>query len=329
MHVTLLAPAALLLALGIVPALAACARGERRASRARSLLGLHRPGRGRSAAAIAALSVAVGLVALAASRPVVRETHARYLRTDTEAIFALDISRSMLAAPSPAGPTRLVRAKQAALALRSAIPDVPAGVASFTDRTLPNLFPTSDETVFTATVDRSVGIERPPPGGSALTVTTLDALATIAQDAYFTPGRRRRLLVILTDAESRDFDAALLRKTLGQAPGLRTVLVRIGSSRERVFGPGGLPEADYHPENTAQTVRRFVEATGARAFGDGELGQAAAAVRDDVGRGASVRFGTTSTTTNVGPYLLLAALAPLGFLLGRRNLLWSGAPRRG
>ena len=319
---TLLAPAGLLLALGVVPALAALALAGRRASRTRSLLGLHPPGPLWRAVAIVALCAAAALLALAASRPVVRETQTRFVRTDAEAIFALDISRSMLAAASPAGPTRLVRAKAAARALRAAIPDVPAGVASFTDRVLPNLFPSSDEGVFAATVDRSVGIERPPPGGSALTVTTFDALATLAKGEYFTPGRRRRLLVVLTDAESRGFDPSLLRSTLGRVTGLRTVLVRLGSSRERVFGREGLPEADYRPEETAQTVKSFVQATGARAFDEGQLGGAAAAVRADVGRGPRVRIGTASSTTYLAEYFVLAALAPLGLVLWRRNLLY-------
>lgn len=321
MHVTLLSPAGLLLVLGAVPALAALTYAERRAGRARILLGLRPPGRFWRVAAAVALSLAAVLLGVAASRPVVRETQTRYVRTDAEAIFALDISRSMLAAASPAGPTRLARAKAAAESLRAAIPDVPAGVASFTDRPLPNLFPTADEAVFAATVGRSVGIERPPPGGSALTVTTFDALTALGGDEYFTPGRRRRLLVILTDAESADFDASRLRATLGRAPGLRTVLVRIGSSRERVFGREGLPEADFRPQPTAQAVKSFVQATGARAFDESRLGRAAAAVREDVGRGPSVRIGTVSSSTDLAPFLVLAAFAPLGLVLRLRNVL--------
>jgi hypothetical protein len=319
--VTLLAPAGLLLALGVVPALAALTLSERRASRTRARLGLRPPRPLWRAAAIAALGLAAVLLALAASRPVVRETQTRYVRTDAQAIFALDISRSMLAASSPAGPSRLARAKIAAKTLRAAIPDVPAGVASFTDRALPNLFPTSDTGVFTATVDRSVGIERPPPGGSALTVTTFDALATLARGEYFTPGRRRRVLIVLSDGESRDFDASLLRATLGRRTGLRTVLVRIGSPQERVFGREGLPEADYRPEDTSRVVGQFRRATGGRAFGETEIGQAAAGVREDVGRGPRMRIGTATSTSYLAQYFVLAALAPLGLLLRLRNMV--------
>jgi hypothetical protein len=198
---------------------------------------------------------------------------------------------------------------------------VPSGVASFTDRLLPNLFPTSDPGAFVATVDRAVGIERPPPGGSALTVTTFDALDAVTKDAYFTPGRRRLLLVVLTDAESKDFDAARLKATLGAQKSIRTVLVRIGSAREHVYGREGLPEADYHPEDTAPTISRFKHATGARAFGEGSLDAAAAALRAEAGTGRRVRLGNESDSTEVSPYLVLAAFFPLGLLIFRRNVL--------
>jgi len=320
MHLTLLAPAGLLLALGAVPVLAALALGEHRSKRIRLLLGLRAPGRKGRLAAVVAICLLAGLLGAAAARPVVDETHARYLRTDAEAIVALDVARSMLASASPTTPSRIARARRIAKELRAAIPDVPTGVASFTDRMLPNLLPTSDAGVFAATVDRSVGIERPPPGGDALTVTTFGAVAAPVRDGYFTPGRRRRVLVILTDAESRDFDAARL-SALRDAPGLETVLVRIGSDREHVYGADGLPEADFRPDPTAQIVKRFVEATGARAFGEGDLAGAESAVREDAGRGARVRAGSESTSTDVAPYLVLVAFLPLGLILRLRNML--------
>jgi hypothetical protein len=321
MHLTLLTPAGLLIALGAIPVLAALALGERRSGHVRSALGLRAPGRRGRLAGVGAICLVAALLAIAASRPVVDESHARYLRTDAEAIVALDVSRSMLAAASTTAPTRLARAKRLAVALRASIPDVPTGVASFTDRVLPNLLPTSDTAVFDATVDRSVGIERPPPGGEALTVTTFDALAAPSRDGYFSPGRRRRVLVILTDGESRDFDVGLLRSSLHDASGLKTVLIRVGSTRERVFGAEGLPEADYRPASVDQTIHRFLEATGARAFGEGDLAAAETAVRQDAGRGERVRVGSETTSTDVAAYLVLAAFLPLGLLIRLRNLL--------
>src|SRR5437899_11014083 len=102
---TLLAPLGLLLGLGALPPLAALVLGERRAGRVRFALGLGAPGPGRRLAAATAVCLAGALVAIAAARPVTKDTQARYVRTDAEAIFAIDISRSMLASASPAAPT--------------------------------------------------------------------------------------------------------------------------------------------------------------------------------------------------------------------------------
>src|SRR5438045_1966958 len=110
---SLLSPIGLLLAVGIVPGLIVLAVAERRAGRVRTLLGLPPPGRAWIPASATAVCVAGLLLGLAAARPVVRESRSLYLRTDAEAIFAIDISRSMLAAPSPTAPDRLVRAKRA------------------------------------------------------------------------------------------------------------------------------------------------------------------------------------------------------------------------
>src|SRR5204863_9463200 len=92
------------------------------------------------------------------------------------------------------------------------------------------------------------------------------------------------------------------------------------SRRERVFGSEGLPEADYRPEPTTLAVERFVDATGGRAFGEDDLAAAAARLRADAGRGSRVRLGTETDSTEVAPYLVLAAFVPLGLLIFRRNV---------
>jgi len=99
------------------------------------------------------------------------------------------------------------------------------------------------------------------------------------------------------------------------------VLVRFASSNERVFGREGLPETDYRPESTAETIRRFVQATRGRVFDEGRLGQAKAAVKKGVERGPRVRIGMASTPTQLAPVFVLAAFIPLGFLLWQPNLL--------
>ncbi len=101
------------------------------------------------------------------------------------------------------------------------------GIASLTDRTLPHLFPRVDKDVFNATLDRSVGIERPPPRSSLVTTATkLDALATIRGQRYFTPKSRKRVVVVLTDGESQPVSAARLSDVFRQAPAIETVFVQ-------------------------------------------------------------------------------------------------------
>jgi len=313
-----LTPSAAFLALAIVAPLAALMLAERRARRARALLGLPEPGiLGRLPAPLALCAIG-GLVALAAAQPVLRETRARYARTDAEAIFAFDVSRSMLAARSPGAPTRLERAKGLANRLRAGIRDVPVGVASFTDRALPHLFPSPSAEAFRATVARAVGIERPPPRAVRFTATSFEALARLPT-AYFAPNLRRRLLVVFTDGESRDFDDALLRRRYGAQAGLATVVVQVGGQGERIFGPNGRPEAEYRPEAPG-TLRRLLAATGARVVPEGRAGEALEVGRTALGSGPRRRIGAIPATTELAPFLVLAALCPLAVLIWRRNL---------
>ena len=199
--------AGLVILAAIVPLVSVGIAG-RRIARARSRLGLSAPPRTRRLPVILALLFVCALLALAAMQPAVRSTTTAKVRTDAQAIFVLDISRSMLAARSPHSPDRLARAKQLATAMREAIPDVPSGVATLTDRVLPSLFPNSDPAVFDATVAHAVGIEQPPPANVCdVIATSLAALGSLGTQNYFPPTARRRLVVALTDGESRPFDA--------------------------------------------------------------------------------------------------------------------------
>jgi von Willebrand factor type A domain len=122
----------------------------------------------------------------------------------------LDTSRSMLASEGSGEPTRYERARDEAIDLQSELGDVPVGLASFTDRVLAHLFPTVDERAFRDTAVNSMGIERPPPSTSFGTnVTTLDALGVVPTLNLFTPGVKRRALVVFTDGESQPISGAL------------------------------------------------------------------------------------------------------------------------
>jgi hypothetical protein len=51
-------------------------------------------------------------------------------------------------------------ARDEAIELQAALAGVPVGIASFTDRVLPHLFPTVDQRVYRETMREAVGIER-------------------------------------------------------------------------------------------------------------------------------------------------------------------------
>ena len=180
MSVTFLSPLGALLAFGVVVPLAALVVIARRADGVRRNLDLaRRPRLTLALPTVAAVAVA-GLLGLAAAQPVASQDTKRRVRSDAEAFIILDVSRSMLARRDPGSSSRLERAKRAAAVLRAALPAMPVGVASLTDRALPHLFPSADEDAFRATVERAVGIERPPPRSSINTnATSFDALATI------------------------------------------------------------------------------------------------------------------------------------------------------
>ena len=95
------------------------------------------------------------------------------------------------------------RALAAGARLRAAIPDVASGVATLTDRVLPDLLPVPDADAFDSVLERGIAIDSPPPQKASVRATTYAALAGIASGNYFDPGAKRRIVVLLTDGESK------------------------------------------------------------------------------------------------------------------------------
>lgn len=312
-------PTAALVALaGFVP-LAVVAAVERRNARARAVLGLARPSSWRWA-----LPLAVGLVSvflgLAAAQPIVHRTQPHAVRLDAEAFVAVDTSRSMKASASVDSLTRMDRARRIAQQIRAAISDVPTGIGTFTDRPLPLLLPTLDRDAFAAVVRQSLGIERPPGLQSSVTISSFDAVAPYALEGYFAPSAKKRLLVILTDAESTGFNEAGVRKSFEAKPRTAVVVVRIGHAGEQVFGADGRAESTYiPPPATGATLREFLAATHGRAFSESQVDSAVQAARGALGSGPTATLGSISGRHDLAPWLVLAAVFPLGFVLRRRN----------
>ena len=299
--------------------LAALVVATARARRVRELLRL--PEQERTSWALPALAIAVvgGLVALAAAQPVLAREKTAVTRTDVEAFIVVDISRSMLAS-SRGGATRFERARVAALRLREAVPDVPVGLASLTDRALPHLFPTNDVTAFSATLRRALDIERPPPFGFWTRATTFEPLSDLVSRNFFSRNRERRVLVVLTDGEARPVAAEALRYALAPSRGVRVVFVRFWSVDERVYGRSGRPEPEYAPDPRSRALlTALASGIGARVFEERELEAAERAVRAAVGTGPRVRRVQRIEPLALAQYAAAAALAPLFFLLWTRN----------
>ena len=305
-ELTFLTPLGAVVCFAALLPLAALALARRRAFRAAAAIGLpaRRFGLGRPLLLVAACCA----FGLAAAQPALRRDDHRQERTDVQALFVVDVSRSMLASSGPDGATRLERARRAALELRAAIPQVPAGLAGLTDRALPYLFPTLDPRTFASTLRESVEIESPPPQQVARVATSFDALAALGTQGFFPSGLERRVCVVLTDGESAPFAGT---------GGCRTVVVQAWAAGERIYRDG-TPEAQYRPDEAAPALAARL---GPVARVD-DLGRARELLAAAVGDGPvrDVRGGDRSTF-ELAPYAALVGLAlVLGLVLGTARL---------
>ena len=312
--------AALITLAGLVP-LAIVALVERRNVRTRAVLGLTAPSRGTRLElpiAVALLAVALGL---AAAQPVLQTHHDRPVRTDAEAFVAVDTSRSMAASSTASSPMRLDRARRIGEEMRAGLRDIPTGIGTFTDRPLPLLLPSSDVSAFDAVADQSLAIEKPPGLGTGTTISSFDAVGPFPLEGYFGPKAARRVLIVITDAESEGFNVAGVRSSFQAKPRTSVVLIRVGNAHERVFDPNGVPESAYiPPPATGEILHQFLSATHGRAFGEHEVGAAVQAARQMLGRGPEATLSSVSGQRNLAPWLVLAGVLPLGLVLRRRNL---------
>jgi hypothetical protein len=317
--VRFLTPLAALFALAALVPLAVFLGRQRRASGIRSALGLAEPSRASRVPLVVALAAVPGLLALAAAQPIVEQSRSRPERTDAEALVVLDISRSMLAAADVEAPTRLDRARRLAVRLRDAVPEVPTGVVSLTDRLLPHAFPTTDRRVFVATIEDSIGIERPGPNLFSTVATALGALASVPRLGYFSPRARKRLLVVLTDGETLPVKQELAR-AFQVRPRIETIFVHFWDSEERIYATG-LPESGYRPMRGARAaLERVASLVDGRVFSEDESSRVSAAAREFLGEGRTRRRELEGERLALMPYVTLAAALPLGFMLLRRNL---------
>lgn len=319
LSLSFLSPVGALLALGVLVPLVAIGTVRRRARQVRLELGVPEPSVRRLLPALAALVAAGSLIGGAAAQPVVERTTTRKVRSDAEVFVVLDVSRSMLARRAGSA-SRLERAKSTASRFRTALRNVPVGIASITDRALPHLFPSVDEDVFEATLARSVGIERPPPRASFSTnATKLDALAAVRTQRFFAPAARHRVLVVLTDGETQPVAGARLGRILRRTPPIDTLFIQFWHADERVFTLG-VPEAGYRPDPSARALLDSIAASiGGSTYTETEIGAATGKVSELLGSGPTVVSGKSGRRVALAPFLILGALLPLGLLLQKRD----------
>lgn len=318
MKLAFLTPLAAAATVVVVLPLLSVLAGRLRDARARRSLGLPRPSIGAQLAVPVAIVLALVLAGIAAAQPVIQHGVPRRARMDAQAYVLFDISRSMAAAEAPHAPDRLARAKRFAVALRGRLSSVPVGVAAFTDRVLPLEFPTADAGSFGSVVREAVAIDEPAPQRYyADRATTFDALSQFAEQDYFDPAARHRVVVVLTDGESQPVSPSLA-DTLRRSPGVKVVFVDVARAGDKLWTTG-LPDPNYRADPTsASFLQRVADSLHGTAFSGGDVSAAAAAVRASLGRGP-VETVTEPARLALMPYVTLAALVPLAFVLWRRN----------
>jgi len=313
-----LTPAGALVALAALLPLGAVFVARGRTELVRQRLRLPAPDRSVAARPLLA-AAAIALLGLAAAQPVLTRESRTRSRSDVQALFVLDVSRSMAASRSASAPTRLDRAAAAAIELRDAIPDVPAGVLTLTDRVLPDLLPVSGRTGFAGVVDRAVRIESPPPQQTAVRSTSYSALSQIASGNDFAPGAKRRIVVLLTDGESKPVATSTVAHALS---GYRFEAVRFWQGDESVFAPDGTAETAYRPDPSGGAVLDdLASSLGGRSFEASGLRPATAYLRSLAGSGPTVAGAATRLRPlPLAPYVALLALTLLLVFLVPRSV---------
>jgi hypothetical protein len=321
MGLSFLTPWAGLFVLAAPAPLAVLRARARRIDRIRSSLGLGaEAGASRIAHAVGLVALCA-LLALAAAQPVVTTSRTLTERTDAQVFLVLDTSRSMLASAAPGEPTRFDRSRDLAQGLADRLPEVPIGIASFTDRVLPHLFPTVDRGLFAATLQKTMGVESPGPsifyiGARA---TSYDALGDLPTLNYFTPTTTRRVVVVFTDGETRPVGGSL-PAAFEKEPQVETVFVRVWDEGERI-NVTGVPEVGYAPDPGSEAeLGRVAASIDGAVVGEGEASRLAEVVADLLGTGPTRARENEGTRRSLMPWVALAAVFPLGFVLFRRNL---------
>ncbi len=268
-----------------------------------------------------ALATLPALVAVAAAQPVVVVRNEITQRADVQALFVLDTSLSMSARRAPGAPTRLERAERDVEALLPRLGDIPVGLATMTDRVLPNLMPTTNDALIRKTLNEAIGINEPPPSRPYIGEATnfSSALLPLSQEHLFPPRIRHRFLVVFTDGESKPLPTNYGAAIAGQLT-IPPLFVHIWAPDERIYIHGrAAPQYRPDPQSTA-VLEQFARATHGEVFNENDLDGLVRTIKAEAG---PARRDTTILgyeRVALGPWFLLGGVFPLGFLFWRRNL---------
>jgi hypothetical protein len=320
MSVSFLTPLAGLFALTAAIPLAALVLMEGRTRRLRRLFSLAAPRRRELVTVAVALALLPALVAVAATQPVVIHKQTLTERVDAQVFLVFDTSLSMSARSGPHALTRLARAKEEARALLPQLGDIPVGIATMTDRVLPNLMPTTNVGVAVRTVDQAVWIDQPPPSlqyrGRA---TSLEALQPIAGDRLFPPGVKHPILVIFTDGEEQALPPFTSLASLAQQMSIPPLFVHVWTPTDHIYNHGRI-DPNYVPDpSSGRVLTQFAGLTHGEVLRDGDVKGLLNAIHAEAGSKPATTTTLGYARVALGPWFLLAGVVPLGFLFYRRN----------
>jgi hypothetical protein len=322
MGVTFLTPLDALFALAAAVPLAALWLAHSRMEHLRRFFSLTSPPRRELAGVAASLALLPLLMGVAVAQPVVVRRHLLGQRLDVQAFFVFDTTRSMTARTGLHGLTRLDRAKREAEEVIPHLGDIPVGVATMTDRVLPDLMPTSSFALIRRTLQQSVRINRPPPSEVYTgRVPNFPALYPIPISNFYSPGVRHRILVVFTDGETTPFNTGVdvdRAETLGTS--VQPLFVHVWAPTERIYVHGHV-DPGYTPDPTsAAALSRFAAASHGHVFGEDDLHALAKTIRAEAGNSPVTTKELAYARVALAPWFVLAGVIPLGFLLYRRNL---------
>jgi hypothetical protein len=237
----------------------------------------------------------------------------------------------MSASGAATPPTRLQQARAAAAEFARVLPsDLPLGAGALPQSPLPLTAPNGDRQLFVAAIDNLTAPGTLPEhlyGG--VTATNFDNLSTLASTRFFLAKTKRRIVVVLSDAEGPSFDAAATATALKHAH-IRLVIVRFGSPHDRIWlhRPRQRPVIDPKFESDLSDlgeVRLLAGETGGGFYRAGQLSAAIAKVDRLAGHGPDRPAEPLAFyADSLAPYAVLAALPLLAWLAG--GLLPFSAP---